>query len=277
MKIEGSCSPQPLWRPGSLRSSKNFQLLFLLFFLTACTGPKDRVRIRGEFENLPQADLLLYSPDGGLMSIDTLHIVKGRFDYETRMEDSEPYTFTVVYPNYMTLSFMAHAGADIRIKGDALSLAQVSVEGADSILPQERKAGKSPLAVGRKLPKSKLVRQTPGTYLLLSFWANWKHGSSSVNYYTRLALAEHPDSLRAFSYSLDVSPETYRQTEAVEDSTKWKTYCDFRGWNGPLLTKYGIRNIPFMILVDPQGRVAAMGSDYTRDIKPRIQKVGQKS
>ena len=38
--------------------------------------------------------------------------------------------------------------------------------------------------------------------------------------------------------------------------------------------KYGIRNIPFYILVDPKGKIAAMGGDYNRDIKSAMQKIG---
>ena len=176
-------------------------ICFLLFFLllVSCGPKRDELRIRGQFENLPQADLLLYSTDGGLNTIDTLHIVKGKFDYLTHAEGIEPYTYTIVYPNFMTLSFLARPGADVRIKGDAQSLSQVSVEGADSVLPAERRTGKNPLAVGKRLPKSKLVKPDSKNYLLINFWAEWKHGSSTVNYYTRRALEEHPDSLRAFS------------------------------------------------------------------------------
>ena len=251
-------------------------ICFLLFFLllVSCGPKRDELRIRGQFENLPQADLLLYSTDGGLNTIDTLHIVKGKFDYLTHAEGIEPYTYTIVYPNFMTLSFLARPGADVRIKGDAQSLSQVSVEGADSVLPAERRTGKNPLAVGKRLPKSKLVKPDSKNYLLINFWAEWKHGSSTVNYYTRRALEEHPDSLRAFSYSLDVSPKMGRMTEHISDSLRWKTYCDYTGWSGILLAQYGIRNIPFMILVSPQGKILAMGSDYIRDIKPEMEKVG---
>ena len=248
-------------------------LFFLL--LVSCGSKRNELRIRGQFENLPQADLLLYSPDGGLMSIDTLHIVKGKFDYQTKVEGNDIYTYTIIYPNYMILSFQTHAGADIRIKGDALSLSQVKVEGADSVLPSEVKHGKNILAMGKKLPKSKLISQDSTSYLLINFWAEWKHGSSTVNYYTRQALKEHPDSLRAFTYSLDIDPKAYKLPESIEDSTRWKSYCDFTGWGGSLLTKYGIRNIPFMILVNPKGRIVAMGDDYIKDIKPEISKIGK--
>lgn len=244
-------------------------LLLTAFLLVACGPQKGRLRIRGQFENLPQADLLLYSPDGGLATIDTLHITKGRFDYQTRV-DGGPYTYVVVYPNFSTLAFQAHSGSDIRIKGDALSLSQVRVEGADSLLPQEPKTGRNPLKVGNPLPKSKVIVHKPGTYLLISFWASWKYSSNDANSQVRWALKEHPDSLCAFLYSLDIEPSVYKKPEFIEDSTRLHSYCDYTGWGGALLTEYGIRNIPYMILVSPKGTVLAMGNDYNRDIKPHL-------
>ncbi len=252
-------------------------VLFLsLIFLGACTNNKGKVRIRGEFENLPQADLLLYSPDGGLTTIDTLHILQGEFDYRTPVTGKDVYTWVIIYPNFSTLSFQAHAGCDVRIKGDALSLSQVKVEGADSIIPNTVKKSPMVLKVGKKLPASKIVKQKKGKYLFITFWARWCQGTSNVNYYTRQALKEHPDSLHAFTYSLDIAPEQNKMGESIEDSTRWTTYCDYSGWGGPLLTKYGIRNLPLFILVNPKGIITAMGNNYTKDIKPEMEKIGKK-
>jgi len=247
----------------------------LFFLLVSCGPQKGKLRIKGTYENLPQAELLIYSPDGGISTIDTLHVVKGKFTYETTVEESsEPYTWVILYPNYHTLTFMAPSGSDIRIKGDALSLGNERVEGADSIVPIVQKHGRNPLAVGKRLPKSDIICQPRDKWLFISFWANWKHGSSTVNYYTRQALQQYPDSLHAFTYSLDLDPRSSKTSESIEDSLRWKTYCDYKGWSGPLLSKYGIRNIPFMILVNPKGTIAAMGDDYNRDIKPALQRIG---
>ena len=248
----------------------------LLFLLISCGPQKGRIRIHGEFDNLPQADLLIYSPDGGLSSVDTLHILKGRFDYSAPVPESpEPYTFVILYPNFSTLSFLAHTTSDIRIKGDALSLSQVRVEGADSILPNVPRTGRNPLAVGRPLPKSKLIRRQRGKWLLIGFWASWKHGSGTVSYYVRQALHEHPDSLQAFTYSLDVEPTTLQGTEAEADSARWQTYCDYSGWGGPLLSRFGVRNIPLFILANPGDTIVALGSNYSQDIKPHLQNLSE--
>lgn len=249
----------------------------LFFLLSSCGPQRGRLRIRGEFQNLPQADLLIYSPDGGLMSIDTLHIVKGRFDYKAPVPHDEQFTFVIVYPNFMTLSFLARGGQDIRIQGDALSLGKEVVEGADSVIPSTPRLGRSPLKVGGRLPKNDIIPAHKGKYLLISFFAEWKNGSSSLSYQTRQALSDHRDSLQAFSYSLDVDPTQERLHKSIEDSTRWTYYCDHLGWASPLISRMGIRNIPFHILLDPRGRILAMGSDYNRDIRENVAKLGEKS
>lgn len=248
----------------------------LFFLLSSCGPQRGRLRIRGEFQNLPQADLLFYSPDGGLMSIDTLHIVKGRFDYKASVPHDEQFTFVIIYPNYMTLSFLARGGQDVRIRGDALSLGKEVVEGADSVIPAIPRLGKSPLKVGGKIPKNDIIPAHKGKYLLVTFWAEWNHSGSSVTTQTRQALSEHRDSLRVFTYSLDVDPKQERLAKSVEDSTRWDYFCDHLGWGSPLLSRLGIRNIPYHILLDPRGRIRAMGNDYNRDIKAEMSKIGDK-
>ncbi len=261
--------------PSCTRRYWGWVCLFLL--LASCTNNKGKLRIRGHFDNLAQADLLIYSPDGGMaLPIDSIHILKNEFDFTTLVEDEEPHTYTIIYPNYATLSFIARSGTSIKIKGDALSLSQVRVEGADSILPADSKQGKNPLAIGKKLPKSKLIKQQKGKFLFIAFSADWDHKQSQIDYDTRRSLRDHPDSLTAFSYYLDLEPTEHNRPKTTTDTINWKTYCDYRGWQGPLLAKYGIRNVPMMILVNPQGKIVAMGSEYNRDIKPEMEKISKR-
>ncbi len=260
---------------GSSFSRVWFLILSVAFLLISCGGRRGYLRISGKFENLPQADLLLYSPDGGMLTIDTLHIVKGHFDYSLRLADSESHTFVVLYPNFRTLAFMAHEGQEVKIKGDALQLDEVRVEGADSVLPEEKLPEKQSIVVGKRLPKNNLIPHANKHYLLIGFWANWKNNGQQVNYNVRSALRDHPDSLHAFTYSLDVEPPRNQRTEAI-DSTVWRTYCDYRGWDSPLLSKLKIRNIPWMILLSPDGIVLASGGKYHEDILPALRKIGDR-
>lgn len=249
---------------------KHWTMICTTLLLVACGSRPNRVRIRGQFDNLPQADLILFSPDGGMMTIDTIHIQKGKFDYETQVEDMTAiYTYTIVYPNFHTLFFQAHGGADVRIKGDALSLSQIEVEGADSVLPlRSEDKGKYPLTIGRPLPKSKFVKPRKDAYQIIAFWASWKYGSDPASHF-RQALRDHPDSLQVLSYSLDLDPADERKI-LDRDTTRWHIHCDYKGWASPLLEKYGIRNIPYYLFIDPTGKLLAMGSEYNRDIKPAL-------
>lgn len=250
-----------------------FYPFIIVFLFVACGPQRGRLRISGEYENLPQADLLLFSPDGGLSTIDTLHVVRGKFQYETSVTDpNEAYTWVILYPNFSTLRFIAHSGTEVKIKGDAFSLGNEHVEGADSILPIETHKGRQPLKVGSPLPKNNIVKMQKGRWMLVSFWADWKHGSSTASYFTRQAMQQYPDSLSALTYSLNL--EKKQQTESIDDTLHWHTYCDYRGWASPLVNKFGIRNLPWFILLNPKGRIEATGSDYNRDIKPSLQHIG---
>ena len=266
---------QPLkYRPFNFSITPFLFLLTPLLFLFSCGPQKGKLRVRGEFQNLPQADLLIYSPDGVIPTIDTLHIVKGKFDYQTPLPDDESYSFVIIYPNFMTLSFMAHRDSEVRIEGDALSLGNEKVTGADSLLTSKVIRGKSPLTVGKRLPQTDVFSLRKGTYTLVSFSANWRHGAGNTNYFIRHALETCPDSLRAFTYSLDVTPDDYRRfRKSVSDTLRWTSYCDYRAWAGLTLSRLGIRNIPYWILVGPDAKVLAKGGDFNRDIKPEMNKI----
>lgn len=89
--------------------------------------PRGQLRIRGEYQHLDQADLLLYSTDGGIEWVDTLHIRQGEFQFVTTL--TQDATFHILYPNNDELVFWAHSGDDVVIDGDAQDLSRVKVKG----------------------------------------------------------------------------------------------------------------------------------------------------
>ncbi len=242
--------------------------------LISCGGNKGRIRIEGEFRNLNQADFLIYSPDGGFDDIDTLHLLKGRFRKDLSVAGG-PFTFTIIYPNFYTLSFVASGGAKVRINGDALALKDVVVTGADSVIPHPTELPDEKLHVGMRLPKVDIIEQSrqPGKYLLIGFWANWRSGASVVNTVIKRALQSYgSDNLCALSYSLDLDQRMRRIGEGA-DSLAWQSFCDYKAWESPAVVRLGIRNIPMLILLDPQGKIVALGSNYTSDIEPTLRKL----
>ncbi len=250
-------------------------ITILPLLLLSCRGGKGRVRIEGAFLNLDQASFLIYSPDGGFPDIDTLRLEKGKFRKDIPVSGG-PYTFTIVYPNFSTLSSVATERATVVINGDALALADVSVEGAELVLAeQEREAGQT-LKVGARLPKTEAIARSrrEGKYLLVGFWANWRGGSNVVNTHIRKAVEKHGDKLCALSYCLDVDQRMHRMGEG-NDSLAWDTFCDYLAWDSPDVRRLGIGNIPYMLLLDPNGRLVAMGANFGTDIEPSLRELPQ--
>lgn len=104
-------------------------MLLLLLFLVGCTSHPDTVRLEGEISHLDQGEFLLYSSDGVLEGVDSLHVRDGRFQTEVRIQ--APGTLHILYPNFSQLTLFVQGGEDLRIKGDARKLSEVTVKGSD--------------------------------------------------------------------------------------------------------------------------------------------------
>ena len=114
-----------------------------------------------------------------------------------------------------------------------------------------------------------------GDYLLISFWASWKSGSQSALYRTRRFRREMKEKdlkVNAISYSLDTEVSSLKRVEE-NDSIDYHSYCDFQCFNSPLVQKWGICDIPLFVLVSPEMKIIASGTDWQRDIEPKLKKL----
>lgn len=114
-----------------------------------------------------------------------------------------------------------------------------------------------------------------GKNLLIAFWASWKGGSQSALYRARRLRRElkaKGKNIELISYSLDADERTLSKAEA-RDSIDYSSYCDFRALASPLVQQWGIRQLPYIILITPDGRIAASGSDWMQDIQPVADKL----
>ncbi len=59
-------------------------ILFALL-LTACSSGGDNFRLEGRLRNMNQGEFWIYSPNGGMIGIDTIKVRDGRFSYELNM------------------------------------------------------------------------------------------------------------------------------------------------------------------------------------------------
>ncbi len=144
------------------------------------------------------------------------------------------------------------------------------------------------LAAGRPLPpfewkmqitdggaaRDTLVRSADyeGRYLLIIFWAGWKNGSQRAHYLARKLRREMQEPLHVLSYSLDYSGRHLEFSEQ-RDSINYPNYCDFLCWGSPYVQQWGIRHLPYYILVGPDQRILASGINWQKDIAPETKKL----
>lgn len=103
-------------------------IVFTLFALISCGGKKGELRIKGEIAGLNNAELTVYSRDGVITGIDTLHVRQGKIDWRCPY-DRERGSLTIVYPTYSTLTVFGGSGDVIVIDGDAKQLGATKVSG----------------------------------------------------------------------------------------------------------------------------------------------------
>ena len=97
---------------------------------------------------------------------------------------------------------------------------------------------------------------------VISVWASWNFQSVDMQRRLQKKKKEYGSQLGVLSICLDGSPSDCRQ-RVERDSVPWKTVCDGRMWEMPLLTKLGIADVPSNMLIDQQGVIKA------RDLNPQ--------
>lgn len=112
----------------ALRTRNFIFAILTLFALTSCGGKKGELRIKGEIAGLNNADLTIFSRDGVIQGIDTLHVRQGIIDWSCPYGKSQG-SLTIVYPTYSTLTVFGGGGDIIHIKGDAKQLSATKVSG----------------------------------------------------------------------------------------------------------------------------------------------------
>ena len=104
-------------------------LAVFAFIITACSGVGKGFRIEGRLLSMNRADFLVYSPDGAISGVDTLHVEGGRFSFSKPV--TQEGTVVIVFPNFVRLPIFVKPGADISIDGNAAHLKELKVEGTD--------------------------------------------------------------------------------------------------------------------------------------------------
>lgn len=103
------------------------------------------------------------------------------------------------------------------------------------------------------------LSQFKGKVVLVDFWASWcgpcrKENPNVVRIYNE----NHPKGFEILSVSLDKSKEKW--IEAIKaDGLTWNHVSDLGYWQSAVVPLYNISGIPFTVLVDKEGNIAAKG------------------
>ena len=88
---------------------------------------------------------------------------------------------------------------------------------------------------------------------VVSVWASWNYQSTDMQRRLKEKKKKFGDKLAIVSICLDGSPADCKRTVVDRDSLKWSTVCDGRMWETPLLSKFGIGDIPANVVIDSKG------------------------
>lgn len=102
-------------------------LLLLTLVLVSCGTDSYHFEIDGRFINLNQGEFYVYSPDGGIIGIDTIKVDGGRFAYEIPCD--QPCVLMIVFPNFSQQPVFAAPGKQVEVRGDASHLKELEVKG----------------------------------------------------------------------------------------------------------------------------------------------------
>ncbi len=108
---------------------------------------------------------------------------------------------------------------------------------------------------GNKVSLSDYVNQ--GKYVFLDVWAAWCRPCRMEIPAVKAAYAKFKDKgFEVVSVSLDETLDTWKKVVAYEGLT-WPQMSDLKGWKSEVVKLYGIKGIPFTLLIAPDGTIVA--------------------
>ncbi|MEP7377528.1 MAG: TlpA disulfide reductase family protein [Chitinophagaceae bacterium] len=96
-----------------------------------------------------------------------------------------------------------------------------------------------------------------GKYVLVDFWASWcgpcrAENPNVVNTYNKY----HSAQFDVLGVSLDTNKDAWLKA-VNNDKLEWKQVSDLKAWDSKIVAIYGLKGIPFNMLLDKEGKIIA--------------------
>jgi len=156
---------------------------------------------------------------------------------------------------------------------DLYALVKTETEKAEKALKQSTQQPPQSSAVSKGMQTPEISLPNPegnimklsdlkGKVVLIDFWASWcgpcrKENPNVVKAYEKYSAR----GFEVFSVSLDTDRGRWIQS-IEQDKLTWSGHVsDLKGWSSTAASDYGVRSIPFPVLIDQEGKVVAFGGD----------------
>ena len=98
-----------------------------------------------------------------------------------------------------------------------------------------------------------------GKYVLIDFWASWcgpcrRENPNLVRVYNRFK----DKNFQIYGVSLDKSGDNWKAA-IVKDGLTWIHVSDLKYWESEASALYGVKSIPYSVLIDPSGKIIQKG------------------